>query len=316
MPTLEARLAALFSDEAPLLRDASTAVVGSRGKRLRPLLLLLSNACYGEITDRTYMNAALVELIHTASLAHDDVVDEADSRRGMPSAPARWGNKFSILLGDFLFARVFELSAADSDPTILRLLAETATAMARAVIVELKQLTLDAEEEIYWQVVRGKTATLYAVATAIGAVLGGASPAQVRALRLYGETFGCAFQLADDLLDLQGSELDRGKPDGADAVQRRATLPVLHVLRTAPPAVVAELQALWSADTLTPDDLTAVRVLLEAHGGFAYGWQTVKAYLEQAAGYLDGVPIGAGRTALTHLVRDRFPLPVMPVAVR
>ncbi len=315
MPTLEERLTALFTEEAPLLREASTAVVGSRGKRLRPLLLLLANACFGEVGARSYTYAATVELIHTSSLAHDDVVDEADSRRGMPSAPARWGNKFSILLGDFLFARVFEIAAQDCDPVILGLLAEAATAMGRAVILEIAQLNLDAEEDTYWQVVRGKTATLYAVAAGIGAVLGGASPTQVRALRQFGESFGCAFQLADDLLDLQGSELERGKPDGADAVQRRATLPVLHVLRTAPPPVVTELQTLWTGDPFTPDALTAVRALLEAHGGFAYGWRTVNAYLEQAAGHLEGVPSGAGRTALMHLCRDRFPLPVMPTGV-
>jgi len=315
MSSLEAELSAFFSTDDPLLREACTAVVGTQGKRLRPMLLLLSCASVGSVEARALTYAAMMELIHTTSLAHDDVVDEADERRGMPSAPTRWGNKFSILLGDYLFARVFALAAADGDPIILRMLGEAAVSMGRAVIEELSALSLDADEEIYWRVIGGKTAALYAAATGIGAVLGQATPEQQQALFRMGEAFGYAFQLADDVLDLQGSPAERGKPVGVDFPQRRATLPVLYVYRTATPAVRDDLVALWRTAPFTADHEQTLHAILTAQGGFDYAWQKVNSILMDARGYLDHVPAGPGRNALHALCCERFPLPVMPGAL-
>lgn len=312
MKALEKRLSAVFDGEYAVIRDAGLAVVTSRGKRLRPLMLLLSCASFGEISERAVNFGATIELIHTASLAHDDVVDEADSRRGAPSAPARWGNKFSILLGDFFFTRVFEIATNDGDPAVLRLLAGTATEMSRAVIIEYTSLMLNATEELYWQVVRGKTAMLYAAATTIGGIAGGASPAQQQAAFQLGLQFGNAFQLADDLLDLQGSEHEVGKPLGVDWRQRRATLPLIYALNNSPANVAEEIRTLWQSDPFTDAHLNALRYLVDTAGGFEYSWQKVKEYREEACGYLESFPTGAGREALRHLCQDAFPLPVMP----
>lgn len=312
MAALETQLPALFDSEVPLLRDACVTVVGSPGKRLRPLLLFLACAAFDEVTPLVITNGCLVELVHTASLVHDDVVDEADARRGEPAAHIRWGNKFSILLGDYLLGRIFELATTDNDPGILPLLAPTATAMGRGVLMELAQLSIDADEATYWRVVHGKTASLFAAAMGMGALLGHAEPETRHAMYRLGECFGYAFQLADDLLDLQGSEQSTGKPGQHDWRQQRATLPLLYTLRQASPPAVAQLRTLWQQDP-TEDGCRTISALVALHGGFDYGWEKVKEYLAEACDCLTYVPAGAGRDALTRLCTSQFPLPVMPM---
>lgn len=309
---LDTHLQSLFTSEYALLYEASVAVVGSRGKRLRPVILMLATSCYGEVDARTLNYAATVELIHAASLVHDDVVDEADSRRGVPAAHVRWGNKFSVLLGDYLLARVFELASVEAVPDILRLLSATATEMGRAVTLELAALNIDADEATYWTIIRGKTATLFGASAAIGGIIGGASPTEQQALRCMGEAFGYAFQVADDLLDLQGGEAERGKPQGIDWHQRRATLPLLYAVHHAPSSVVATLRRLWEQESLSPDEFAALQDLLEAAGGFEYGWRKVKEYQDEACACLHALPDSIGRTALLRVSRESFPLPVMP----
>lgn len=310
--TLDTHLQSLFTGEYTLLYEASVSVVGSRGKRLRPVMLMLAASCYGAVDARVIRYGAAVELIHAASLVHDDVVDEADSRRGVPAAHVRWGNKFSVLLGDYLLARVFQIASEEAVPEILRLLSATATDMGRAVTLELAALNIDATEATYWDIIRGKTATLFGASAAIGGIVGGATPAEHAALYTMGEAFGYAFQVADDLLDLQGGEVERGKPRGTDWHQRRATLPLLYALRHAPADVVAELRRLWDQDDLTPDEFSHLQRLVEAAGGFEYGWQKVKEYQDIASNALETIPACAGRTALLGVCRENFPLPVMP----
>ncbi len=309
---LESRLALQFAHEDDALRSAGEILVRSRGKRLRPVVLLLSCACFGDVTSRALDQAVLLELIHTASLAHDDVVDEATSRRGEPSAPTRWGTKFSVLLGDFLLARVFQLATMDSDSTTLRLLGETATTMGRAVVLELARLNLNADEALYWEVIRGKTAALFAMAAEVGARLGGASEEWQAEMRQFGEAFGLAFQLADDLLDLQGSGHETGKPWGIDWQQRHATLPVIVALRQASPADAEMIRRIWMDETFSVTQYFSLRSLLEASGGFEYGWRKVKQYQETAHRCLLSAPAGPGRDALMRLCLDTFPLPILP----
>ena len=309
---LEDGLSSLFDGEFALLREAGLAVVGSRGKRLRPVLLLLSCACFGEVDARAIENGCLVELVHTASLVHDDVIDEADLRRDEPSARARWGNKFSILLGDFILARVFELAVKGDDLALLGMLAPAATEMGRGVITELSRLRLDADEEIYWQVVRGKTAALFAAATTMGAYIGGASAEQQQRMSRLGNAFGHAFQLSDDLMDLQGSEDVTGKPLQVDWRQRRATLPLIYAMQHAVPARAAQLRELWEQDPLTDEHFSALRYLVESSGGFDYGWEKVKEYLTDASHCLQDIPAGPARAALLRLCTERFPQPILP----
>ncbi|MHB9024953.1 MAG: polyprenyl synthetase family protein [Armatimonadota bacterium] len=312
MAALNDKLASLFDGEHASLYHASTAIVSSRGKRLRPGMVMLSCAAFGEVNDRAVTQAALIELIHTASLVHDDIVDKADSRRGAPSAPARWGNTFSVLLGDYLFARVFELATKDADPTVLSLLAAAATEMSRAVTLEYSGLDLHATEDTYLHVIQGKTAELFASAAAIGALVGGASPDAQATMRAVGRSFGCAFQLADDLYDLQGSEEETGKPVKADWHQRRATLPMIHALRVCSPEVAETIRRLWHENPYTEKHQAALHTLVEAAGGFSYSWGQVKTYREDALRLLGEIPPSAGRDALTLLCDEAFPAPILP----
>lgn len=315
MTALESRLTELFEGEFSALRQASATMLHSQGKRLRSAMLLLSCACFHEVTARAIDNGCLVELIHDASLIHDDIVDEADTRRGMPSARARWGNKFSVLLGDFFLARVFELAIEDGDPVVLQLLAPTAAEMGRGVILELTQHGLDAGVETYWQVVHGKTATLFATSTAIGAVVGGATREQQQTMRQMGLHFGYAFQLADDLMDLQGVEEATGKPLRVDWQQRRATLPLLLAYQNASPAVAGQIRSLWETDPFTEVHFDMLRSMVDSAGGFEQGWDQVKEYLTKACDCLEALPASTGRNALLRLCTERFPLPVLPSAI-
>lgn len=312
MQALDARLSSFFDGEYRSIHAAGVMVVQSRGKRLRPLLLLLSCASFSAPSERALRYAALIELIHSASLIHDDVVDEAESRRGAPSAPARWGNKFSILLGDFLFSRVFDLATDDGDLPLLRRLAAAGIEMSRAVLLEYAGQLLETEEERYWHVIHGKTAMLFATACAIGSSIGGAAPeVQADAFAL-GKHFGTAFQLADDLLDLQGSAHETGKPLGADWAQRRVTLPLVAALRQASSSAAEEIRALWHSDPFTAEHFMALKCLVEAAGGFEYCWQKVKEYRSAACSYLKSFPPGTGREALRRICEEAFPLPVLP----
>ena len=184
--------------------------------------------------------------------------------------------------------------------------------MGRAVIMELRDLTLNAGVDTYWRVVLGKTAGLFTAAGGIGGILGGASVKQQQALREAGQAFGCAFQLADDLLDLQESERETGKPLGTDWRQRRATLPVLHALQTAPPEAKAAIRRLWELDEITGEEIAELRLLVDRYGGFEMGWRTVKEYQDAACRAARRLPESEGRQALLRLCGEAFPLPVLP----
>ncbi|HEX2952188.1 MAG TPA: polyprenyl synthetase family protein, partial [Armatimonadota bacterium] len=309
---LDAELSSLFDGEFSVLRDAGCTVVGSRGKRLRPAMLFLACACFGDVGARAVKTACLVELVHAASLVHDDVVDEADLRRGGLSARARWDNKFSVLLGDFILARIFDQATKNGEMDILRIIAPAAVDMGRGVILELTALDLTADEDVYWQVVHGKTASLFSAATRLGALIGGATADDERLLARVGECFGRAFQLADDLMDLQGTESDTGKPSHADWRQRKATLPLLYAVHHADPATVDKIHALWNEEQLTGGYFDHLRFLVESAGGFDFGWRTVNKYLAEACDCLHQIRENSGSSALLRLCTDRFPLPVLP----
>lgn len=312
MPAFESQLEAVFTGEFAVLQQACLTVVGRKGKRIRPLLLMLSAATFAEVDERVFKNACLVEIVHAASLVHDDVVDEAPTRRGELSAPARWNNKFSVLLGDFLLARVFEMATDDNDPRVLHMLASAATIMGRGVIQELTALNIDADEERYLEVIDGKTAALFAASAGIGAVLGAASEAEIALMTRMGQAFGMAFQLSDDLLDLQGSEVVSGKPLAVDWLQRRATLPLIYALKHADEEKSRQIRDLWQSEPFTAEHFFQLSLLVKSGGGFEYGWQKVKEYLEDAIVCLQKIPDNQASEALLQLCQQRFPMPVLP----
>ncbi|MBO9475593.1 polyprenyl synthetase family protein [Shimia sp. R10_1] len=228
---IEARMA---SEHAPRIPEVTAHLVGAGGKRLRPMLTLAAARLCGYNGPHHVHLAATVEFIHTATLLHDDVVDESAQRRGRPTANLLWDNKSSVLVGDYLFSRSFQLMTETGSLDVLRILSNASATIAEGEVLQLTAATdLRTDENIYLQVVRGKTAALFSAATEVGGVIADADPEIVKALFDYGDALGIAFQIADDLLDYQGETSQTGKNIGDDFRERKLTLPVIKAIAQA-----------------------------------------------------------------------------------
>ncbi len=226
----------MASQHAPRIPEVTAHLVEAGGKRLRPMLTLAAARLFGYSGDHHVRLAATVEFIHTATLLHDDVVDESAQRRGRPTANLLWDNKSSVLVGDYLFSRSFQLMVETGSLRVLDILANASATIAEGEVLQMTAATdLGTNEAIYLQVVRGKTAALFSAATEVGGVIAGASEDQVKALFDYGDALGIAFQIADDLLDYQGNSKATGKNVGDDFRERKLTLPVIKAVAQATP---------------------------------------------------------------------------------
>ncbi|WP_170391827.1 polyprenyl synthetase family protein [Ruegeria arenilitoris] len=226
----------MASEHAPRIPEVTAHLVEAGGKRLRPMLTLAAARLFGYGGDHHIRLAATVEFIHTATLLHDDVVDESAQRRGRPTANLLWDNKSSVLVGDYLFSRSFQLMVETGSLRVLDILANASATIAEGEVLQMTAATdLRTDEAVYLQVVRGKTAALFSAATEVGGVIAGASEEQVRALFAYGDALGIAFQIADDLLDYQGDSKTTGKNVGDDFRERKLTLPVIKAVAQATP---------------------------------------------------------------------------------
>ena len=226
----------MASEHAPRIPEVTAHLVEAGGKRLRPLLTLAAaRMCGYEGEDHTKL-AATVEFIHTATLLHDDVVDESAQRRGRPTANLLWDNKSSVLVGDYLFSRSFQLMVETGSLRVLDILANASAVIAEGEVLQLTAAqNLATTEDIYLQVVRGKTAALFAAALEVGGVIAAAPETHVDALRNYGDALGISFQIADDLLDYGGASANLGKNTGDDFRERKLTLPVIYAIAQATP---------------------------------------------------------------------------------
>ncbi len=232
----------MASEHAPRIPEVTAHLVEAGGNRLRPMLTLAAAPLFGYSGDHHVRLAATVEFIHTATLLHDDVVDESAQRRGRPTANLLWDNKSSVLVGDYLFSRSFQLMVETGSLRVLDILANASATIAEGEVLQMTAATdLSTHEGIYLQVVRGKTAALFSAATEVGGVIAGASEEQVKALFDYGDALGIAFQIADDLLDYQGDSKATGKNVGDDFRERKLTLPVIKAVAQA----TADEHAFW-----------------------------------------------------------------------
>ncbi|RQP06679.1 polyprenyl synthetase family protein [Paracoccus sp. MA] len=224
----------MASRHAPRIPEVTAHLVEAGGKRLRPMLVLAAARLCGYAGESHVLLAAAVEFIHTATLLHDDVVDESQQRRGRPTANLLWDNKSSVLVGDYLFARSFQLMADTESMQVMRILANASATIAEGEVLQLTAAQdIATTEDTYIQIVRGKTAALFSAATEAGAVVAGAEPAVQRALFDYGDALGIAFQIVDDLLDYGGSTTVIGKNVGDDFRERKLTLPVIKAIARA-----------------------------------------------------------------------------------
>lgn len=285
--------------DVSLIPTVGRYVLRSGGKRVRPLLVLLTARLCGYRGERAVPLASIVEFIHTATLLHDDVVDNADLRRGKDSANAVWGNEASVLVGDFLFSKSFSLMVADGDLRVLRAMSDATTHMAEGEVLELlKTSDLGTLEQEYLEVVTNKTAVLLAAACEIGGLLGGAGEDRLGALREYGMELGVAFQLLDDCLDYVGDQNAFGKEVGIDLAEGKITLPLIHALRQSTPEERALVQAALDKDEISPEDLRGVIRLIESYGGIDFTRAQARERIARAKALLASFPPCVEREAL------------------
>ena len=292
----------MASEHAPRIPQVTAHLIEAGGKRLRPMLVLAAARLLGYAGPFHVHLAATVEFIHTATLLHDDVVDESERRRGRPTANLLWDNKSSVLVGDYLFARAFQLMVEPANLRVLDILANASATIAEGEVLQLTAAQdLATTEEVYLKVVRGKTAALFSAATESGAEIAGATPEQVAALFTYGDALGIAFQIVDDLLDYGGSAAAIGKNTGDDFRERKLTLPVIKAVAKAD----AEERAFWvrviEKGQQGDGDLEQALAIMARHGALEAARADALGWAATARGALGPLPAGPIRDMLEDL---------------
>jgi len=255
--------------EVALIRQVAEYIISGGGKRLRPALLILSAGAFGYRGTHHHELAAVIEFIHTATLLHDDVVDESALRRGRPTANSLFGNSASVLVGDFVYSRSFQIMVGLENMRVLKVLADATNVIAEGEVLQLMNCNNpDIDEQGYLQVIRYKTAKLFEAATRLGAILGGASQEEENAIATYGIHLGTAFQLIDDVLDYSGDHTTTGKNVGDDLAEGKATLPLIYAMRKGTSEQAAMIRRAIEQGGLA--DLSAVLAAIEQSGAIAY----------------------------------------------
>ena len=289
----------LHSDVA-LVRQVAEYIVHSGGKRLRPALVLLAAGALDYRGTHHHQLAAVIEFIHTATLLHDDVVDASNLRRGRQTANALFGNSASVLVGDFLYSRAFQMMVAVHDMRIMQVLSDATNIIAEGEVLQLMNChDADVDEEGYLQVIRYKTAKLFEAAAQVGAIIGGAGVDIEKAMAVYGMHLGTAFQLIDDVLDYSGAELETGKQLGDDLAEGKPTLPLIFVLQNGNPQQAASVRR--AIEDGGRDSLPEVLAAVRETGALEYARRRAAAETELAARALAVVPASQYRDSLLEL---------------
>jgi len=289
----------LHSDVA-LVRQVGEYIVQSGGKRLRPALVLLCARALDYRGTQHHELAAVVEFVHTATLLHDDVVDESDLRRGRQTANALFGNAASVLVGDFLYSRAFQMMVDVGDMHIMRVLSDATNVIAEGEVLQLMNChDADIDEARYLTIIRYKTAKLFEAAAQIGSIIGGASPELEQRMACYGMHLGTAFQLIDDVLDYSGAEVETGKRLGDDLAEGKPTLPLIYVMENGTPAQVACVRN--AIENGGRDDFPAVLAAIRDSGALAHAKKQAKIEADFAATALDALPASTHKDSLLEL---------------
>lgn len=289
-----------LASRVPLVEKIGDYITSAGGKRLRPLLVLLAGNALGARGERLNLLAATIEFLHTATLLHDDVVDKSGMRRGRSTANALWGNAPSVLVGDFLYARSFEMLVELGELPVMQVLANATRVIAEGEVLQLSKIRdASTTEEIYMEVIRGKTAMLFEASTHSAALLAGATPAQAAALRTFGDALGIAFQLVDDLLDYRGDAATLGKNVGDDLAEGKPTLPLIVTMRDGSAEQAALVRKAIQQGGI--EDLESIRAAAEAAGALDYTARLARDYAARAIASLDALPASEYRDALIEL---------------
>lgn len=286
----------------PLLDRILKYVVKTKGKQLRPMFVILSAKLCGEVNEKTYRAASLVELLHTATLVHDDVVDEAAERRGYFSVYALWKNKASVLVGDYLLAKGLLLSLDNKDFNTLHILSDAVSRMSEGELLQLeKSRLLNITEDDYFNIIRNKTASLLASACAAGADSSTDNIELIEKMKMFGEYTGIAFQIKDDLFDY-GTE-DVGKPTGNDIKEKKLTLPLIYTLKNSDASKRRTLKFLLKNSNRRKESVQYIIQEVQQSGGIEYAVEKMNAYKTKALDILHQFPLSDARDSLESLVR-------------
>jgi len=296
MKSVDAVIRDRLDSEVVLIRTIGDYIIGAGGKRMRPALLLMIARALGYEGTHHHTLAAVVEFIHTATLLHDDVVDESDLRRGRQTANAVFGNAASVLVGDYLYSRAFEMMVDVDSMRVMAILSQATTVIAEGEVLQLLNVhDPDVSQERYLQVVRYKTAKLFEAAAQVGAVLAGATPAQEEAAAAYGRHIGTAFQLVDDVLDYSGDAQALGKNVGDDLREGKPTLPLIRVMEVGTPE---QRELIRKAIETGDADFAAVAAAINGTDALAHAREAARAEADKARNALADYPISTYRKSL------------------
>jgi octaprenyl-diphosphate synthase len=285
-----------------LLDQIMNYIVKRKGKQLRPMFVFLSAKTCGEVNEATYRGAALIELLHTASLVHDDVVDDSNYRRGFFSVNALWKNKIAVLVGDYLLSRGLLLSVEHNDFDLLRLVSQAVKELSEGELLQIeKARRLDITEDVYFDIIRQKTASLIAACCAVGASSVDTDAASIETMRKFGEKVGIAFQIKDDLFDYGNEEI--GKPLGIDIKEKKMTLPLIYALNKASWSQKRSIIYLVKNESHKPRKVAEVIEFVKKSGGIEYATEVMKTYQDDAIRILHTLPASEYRFSLEQLVR-------------
>ncbi|MEY3049462.1 MAG: hypothetical protein RL365_1500 [Bacteroidota bacterium] len=290
-----------MKSDVPLLDKVTHYLVKRKGKQIRPLFVFLSCKMFSETNSKSFDAAALVELLHTATLVHDDVVDDANERRGYFSVNALWKNKIAVLVGDYMLSRILLLSIENQNTDLLAIIARSVREMSEGELLQIeKARKLDITEDVYFEVIRKKTASLIATCCEAGYLASGGKTHR-EVMRLFGEKVGLAFQLKDDIFDF-GSAADIGKPTGNDIREQKMTLPIIYTLKNAPIAEATELKNIIKNHNESESHIRKAIDLVKRNKGIEYAEERMRSLGNEAKALLDEFPDNQAKMALLGLV--------------
>jgi len=285
-----------------LLNRIMSYVVKRKGKQMRPMFVLLSAKIFGPINEKTYRAASLIELLHTATLVHDDVVDDSLKRRSAFSVNALWKNKIAVLVGDYLLSKGLLLSIENDDFEVLKIVANAVRSMSEGELLQMeKARLLDITEEVYYEIITSKTASLIASSCAAGALTTTADAGNIEKLRKLGETIGIAFQIRDDLFDIGDESI--GKPKGIDIQERKMTLPLIHALKNVSKSDKRRILYIVKNKNRNKKKVNEVIEFIRQHNGIAYAQEAMLSYKNKALELIKDLPQNEASKSLEMMLR-------------
>lgn len=302
MDKFESYFSRNMHSDIPLLKIILNYILRRKGKQMRPLLVFLTARLNGEISESTYVAATMIELLHTASLVHDDVVDDANERRGSLSINALWNSKIAVLVGDYMLSRGLLISIEKSSYDMLEIVSKAVKSMTEGELLQIqKARKLNIKEEDYFKIIKGKTAALLAACTATGARSVTEDQSIIENMRLLGENVGIAFQIKDDLLDYEANGLT-GKPSGNDIKEKKITLPLIHSLESSSFRQRSHIMSIVRSRNKTKNEINDVISFVADSGGIRYAEEKMNIYSNKAIEILNTYPPSEARNSLLHFV--------------